>query len=333
MSDKNETDEYAPYINSAATKEEEEKDFNQVNTIKRWEPDVVNRLQDKTATVIPNSKYEDKANQTSYLGHNQKDEQLSLKDYQEVCAYHSVRNIKSKLIALHALGKDEEAEKILPGFKENFSDKISVTSMCSSIMNDDDKALEEAIIKNFNRIYPDFSKVTENVWRQKHDFQKPEIQMNDNQFINLTKNTRYDVENSDNQVYAYKFRKKYADIVESAKNKDKVQENTQVETNNAERSNAESGVKGQMKTAAAKHKQHSQQPQKSAHPVKEQMKNAAQQRQNQKRVAALRQENVAKNDNIPNREQMVPVTNVGNKNIRNLAEFIKRKLTSSRTDR
>ena len=79
--------------------------------------------------------------------------QLSLKDYQEVCAYHSVKNIKSKLIALHALGKDEEAEKILPGFKKNFGDKISVNDMCSSIMNEDSKALDDAIAKNFNKIY------------------------------------------------------------------------------------------------------------------------------------------------------------------------------------
>lgn len=174
------------------------------------------------------------------------------------------------------------------------------------------------------------SKDTENVWRQKHDFQKPEIQMKDNQFINLTENIRYDVENVANQIEAYKFRKKYADIVEQAKNK--VQENAQVETNNAERSNTESGVKRQMKTASVKRKQNVQKPQKSAQPVKEQMKNAAQQRQNQKRVAALRQENVAKNDNIPNRKQITPVIDAVNNKAHNLAEILKRKLISSRTE-
>ena len=73
MSENNETDQSAPYINSAKTKEEEEQDFNQVNTIKGWEADVVNRLRDVTAAVIPHSQYEDKAKQTSYLKHNQKD--------------------------------------------------------------------------------------------------------------------------------------------------------------------------------------------------------------------------------------------------------------------
>lgn len=333
MSENNETDQSVPHINSAKTKEEEEQDFNQVNTIKGWEADVVNRLRDVTAAVIPHSQYEDKAKQTSYLKHNQKDEQLSLKDYQEVCAYHSVKNIKSKLIALHALGKDEEAEKILPGFKKNFGDKISVNDMCSSIMNEDSKALDDAIIKNFNKIYPDFCKDTENAWQQKHDFQKPEIQMKDNQFINLTRNVRYDVENAENQEYAYKFRKTYTDIVESAKNKEKVQENTRATSKETDNSNTETGIKEKVKTAAIKRKQNTPQVQKTNKPVKEQMKNAAQQHKNQKKICALRQENVAKNDNIPSREQIVPVKNVENNKLRNLAEILKRKLISSRTDR
>lgn len=328
---KKEAEQYAPYMKTATTKEEEEKDFNQLNTVDDWIITEEKELSFEEAGNLIVNDYEEIASRpVSYIRHVNPTEQLSLKDYQEVCAKDITQNIAYKLVALHALGKDDEAEKILPGFKKNFSDKIEVTRHISTIAGEDLKALDDAIIKNFNKIYPDFSKDTENVWRQKHDFQKPEIQMKDNQFINLTENIRYDVENVANQIEAYKFRKKYADIVEQAKNK--VQENAQVETNNAERSNTESGVKRQMKTASVKRKQNVQKPQKSAQPVKEQMKNAAQQRQNQKRVAALRQENVAKNDNIPNRKQITPVIDAVNNKAHNLAEILKRKLISSRTE-
>lgn len=157
--------------------------------------------------------------------------------------------------------------------------------------------------------------------------------MKDNQFINLTRNVRYDVENAENQEYAYKFRKTYTDIVESAKNKEKVQENTQSTSNETENSNTETSIKEKVKTAVIKRKQNTPQVQKTNKPVKEQMKNAAQQHKNQKKICALRQENVAKNDNIPSREQIVPVKNVENNKLRNLAKILQRKLISSRTDR
>lgn len=337
MSENNETDQSAPYINSAKTKEEAEKDAELV--FKRYQDfDVDNTLKDLTKlTVIDNL---EKVASVPYLENSAKQkncskfERLSLNDYQEVCAYKSILNIERKLMALHALGRDDEAEKILPGFKKNFSNKIfKFMGDHVAIDGNDHKELENAIAKNFNNIYPDFIKDTETAWKEQHDFSKPEIQMKDNQFINLTKVKCYDVENAENQEYAYKFRKKYTDIVESAKNKEKVQENTQSTSKETDNSNTETSIKEKEKTAAVKRKQNTPQEQKTNKPVKEQMKNAAQQRKNQKKIGALCQENVAKNDNIPSRKQIIPVKNVENNKLRNLAEILKRKLKSSRTDR
>ena len=157
--------------------------------------------------------------------------QLSCKEYQSVCVAKNVKAVTNKLMSLHALGKTAEADAILPDFSKKYADKINVSSINVSMMGEDFQALKEDIVKNFSHIYPDFIRQTQDYWSQNHNFDKPEIILNDNQFIAVALTQEYDVTNPENCQLASQTRQYYSKIVDDPQqSQTKTKENEQTDS-------------------------------------------------------------------------------------------------------
>lgn len=142
----------------------------------------------------------------------QKFTQLSQKDYASVCAAKQVEKTIQKLMALKALNMADKADEIYKGFNAAYGDKIQSSSINVSMLGEDYKKLKNEILENFHNIYPNFSAETENFWKNNHDFNLPEISINDNQFINIALTKFYDVTNVENRNLASQTRKTFDEI-------------------------------------------------------------------------------------------------------------------------
>lgn len=145
--------------------------------------------------------------------------QLSLQDYQSVCVARNTSATAQKLMALYALGKTDEADAILPNFSKKFQDKIYISSINTSMNGEDYHKLHREISKNFEKIYPEFCQDTQKFWQQNHNFDLPEIKLNDNQFINIALTKYYSVTVPENLPKASETRKAYLEIVQRLQEK------------------------------------------------------------------------------------------------------------------
>ena len=143
---------------------------------------------------------------------NPKLSQLSKDDYASVCAAKQVEKTIQKLMALKAMNMTDKAEEIYKGFNATYGDKIQVSSINVSMQKEDYQKLKEDILENFHSIHPNFSQDIDNFWQSNHDFNIPEISINDNQFINIALTKFYDVTNAENRNLAKQSRETFEKI-------------------------------------------------------------------------------------------------------------------------
>lgn len=153
------------------------------------------------------------------------DTNITLQDYQSVCAYRCVEETSQKLMALYAQGKKKEANAILPKFSRRHGKKIERTTNNISMSREDWDALKNNLIKKFNKVFPDFDKQTQAKWETGEEFRAfGAVHLNDNQFINLAATKTYDVTNPENRELAAKTRQQYNDVVNNSKTKTAVKD-------------------------------------------------------------------------------------------------------------
>lgn len=93
--------------------------------------------------------------------------ELSLEDFQSVCAYYNIQNMTAKAIDMCAQGQHEDADKIIHGFSEKYADKITFQGKGNPIIVQD-KAfadIQNDIKENFDKIFPDFLEQTESAYK------------------------------------------------------------------------------------------------------------------------------------------------------------------------
>ena len=117
-------------------------------------------------------------------------------------------------MSLYALGKTAEADAILPNFSKKFQDKITISDINTSMDGEDYHKLRKEICNNFENIYPEFCQDTQKFWQQNHNFNLPEIKLNDNQFINIALTKYYSVTVPENLQAASEARQDYLKIVQ-----------------------------------------------------------------------------------------------------------------------
>jgi hypothetical protein len=93
--------------------------------------------------------------------------QLSLKDFQSVCAYYNIQNMTAKVIDLCAQGQHKAADNIISGFSEKYADKITFQGKGNPILLIDGTlaSVQQDIRDNFEKIFPEFLAKTETAYK------------------------------------------------------------------------------------------------------------------------------------------------------------------------
>lgn len=93
---------------------------------------------------------------------------LSLKDYQSLAVHNNVVGLTDKLAVLCAQQKQEEADKILPGFYERYASKFTLKNEDYPLVyeNEDYESAKQYVRENFSTACPTFLKDTENRWKE-----------------------------------------------------------------------------------------------------------------------------------------------------------------------
>lgn len=93
---------------------------------------------------------------------------LSLKDYQSLAVHNNVVGLTDKLAVLCAQQKQEEADKILPGFYERYASKFTLKKEDRPLVyeNEDYKSAQQYVRENFGTACPTFLKDTETRWKE-----------------------------------------------------------------------------------------------------------------------------------------------------------------------